>query len=167
MNANQATIGHLGAHLAEQGRELRRLEGGGGRLLTLFSLLLMALGVLTAFNTTPLLHPTGPLGWITLALCLLAFFTLACGWGHALLSFRPPEQPPAPPLATELDALLHGDDPARLEQLQAEYQQLGRELDQAIALKRRFFHHACDELAISAWLLALFGLLLVFVPLLT
>ncbi|ATG72485.1 hypothetical protein AN401_00370 [Zobellella denitrificans] len=162
MNASQATIGHLGAHLAEQGRELRRLEGGGGRLLTLFSLLLVAQGLLTAFNATLLFHPAGPLGWIALALCLLAFFTLACGWGHALLSFRPPEQAPAPPLEAELDALLHGDDPASLERLQTEYRQLGRKLDQAIALKRRFFNHACDELAISAWLLALFGLLLVF-----
>ena len=81
-------LNYVQARYVEEKDRFKHFEEKCGKLLNSLSIIIVAFCGITGFKSSTLFSPQTMIQWIILFLCCLAFFSLACAWGHMLLALK-------------------------------------------------------------------------------
>lgn len=150
MNPKTEILNYVQERYMEEKDRFKHFEDKCSRLLNSLTIVIVAFCGIVGFKSATLFSPLTGLQWINLFLCSLAFFALACAWGHSLLALKIGECPIAAKSRENADYLLNAEAKDAFEQMFACYVDATQELHSVIEKKSINLEHAYDELILGA-----------------
>lgn len=157
----EEAISYIKDRYNEEQARFNHFEEKCGRLVTLLTVTIAALGGLVGFKKDNIFTPCTELDMVILILCLLSFFVLSCAWGHSLLALKVGECPVAAKSRDNAEYLVNASKEDAIKQIFECYVNPTGELAEVINTKTQNLEHAYNELSIGAWLVAIFSILLI------
>lgn len=161
MDRTTEALNYIRERYFEEQARFNHLEDKCGKLVTLLTISIAAYGSLVVFKSDSILKSCTELEWIISAICIASFFAMACSWGHALLALKMGGRPVAAKSRKNAEYLYSASDEDAIQQMFDCYVNTTEELGSVIDLKATNLEHAYNELSISAWLVAIFAILIV------
>jgi hypothetical protein len=148
-------------YIEEQAR-FTHVENKCAMFLTLLTIMIAVFGMLVGFNNKEMFKPKSIAEWVELIFFALAVFTMVCSWGHFLLALKIGKAPVAPRNIETANWFKIASNNECITHIYNCYADTTPEVSTTIEEKIRNIELAYDELAISAWLVAGFSLIKIY-----
>lgn len=159
----KTTLNYLKDRYCEEQSRFDHFENKCAKLLTFTSIVIGVVTAVAGINKGAIFHPQSPANWIALAGFLVGVFAIVCAWGHALLALRIGEGPVLPRSRATAEYLASVDADSQSTHLYNCYVDTLERLAKIIDEKSNNLELAYQELAISAWGLAVAASIIMFV----
>ncbi|PWY37830.1 MULTISPECIES: hypothetical protein [unclassified Pseudomonas] len=150
----KTTLEYLKDRYSEEQSRFDHFENKCAKLLTFASVVIGAITAIAGTNKGIVFHPESPAGWIILIAFLIGSFSISCAWGHSLLALRIGECPVLPRSRVAAEYITAVDIETQSTYLYNCYIGTLEQLAEVIDEKSKNLELAYQELAISAWGLA-------------
>ena len=150
MNQKTEVLNYVQQRYMEEQARFKHFEDKCSKLVNSLTIVIAAFCGIVGFKSEALFSPNTELQWINLILCCLAFFALACAWGHSLLALRIGDCPIAAKSRKNADYLLKAEPDDAFIQMFDCYVDATQELHSVIDKKSINLEHAYDELILGA-----------------
>ena len=161
MDMKSEALNYVRERYVEEQARFKHIEDKCGMLITFLTVSIAAFGSIVSFKNTNLFSPCSMLEWLLFIFCVLTFFVLACSWGHALLALKLGKCPIAAKSKENAEYIFSASEQDVLEHIYDCYVNPIEELEHVINDKARNLELAYNELSISAWLIAVFSILII------
>ncbi|WP_347505478.1 hypothetical protein [Pseudomonas anguilliseptica] len=148
------TLEYLKDRYCEEQSRFDHFENKCTKLLTFVTILIGAITAISGINKGIIFHPEDPANWVVLIAFLIGAFSIACAWGHSLLALRIGDCPVLPRSRLAAEYLAAVDAETHSTYLYNCYVDTVEQLAKVIDEKSKNLELAYQELAISAWGLA-------------
>ncbi|GAA0301039.1 hypothetical protein GCM10009128_20230 [Psychrosphaera haliotis] len=88
MVSDNGALSYIKERYNEEILRFESIENKCTRFLTIITIIIASFGAILGYQNSQLFNPKNPIEYITLSAGLLAIFSLACAFGHLLLSLK-------------------------------------------------------------------------------
>lgn len=145
--------------------ELQRftlVENKCAMFLTLLTIMIGAFGMLVGFNNKEMFKPESAFEYIELLFFGLAVFTMICSWGHFLLALKIGKSPVAPRNLETSNWFKIVSNQECINHIYNCYADTTPKITETITAKIKNIELAYEELALTAWFVAGFSLIKIY-----
>ncbi len=160
MKITNTSLDYVRDRYYEEQSRLLHVEEKCYKLVTILTLAIAAFGGAFSLKSSTLLTPTSNLEWVSLFVAGLCFIVLACAWGHALRALKMGEWPIAPRSRENTDYILYSDEDESKKHIFDCYVDATQAVDESIKEKIESLQHSYNEMTLSAFMIALFFILI-------
>ena len=157
------TLEYLKDRYREEQSRFDHFENKCTKLLTFVSIIIGAITAIAGIHKGIIFRPETPENWVVLIAFLIGAFSITCAWGHSLLALRIGDCPVLPRSRLAAEYLAAVDAETHSKYLYSCYVDTLELLAKVIDEKSRNLELAYQELAISAWALAIAASLTIYV----
>ena len=148
-------------YIEEQGR-FAQVENKCAMFLTLLTIMITVFGMLVGFNNKEMFKPQNIVEYVELLLFGLAVFAMVCSWGHFLLALKIGKAPVAPRNIETAEWFKVASNSECINHIYNCYADTTPKISETIEEKIRNIELAYEELALSAWFVAGFSLVKIY-----
>jgi hypothetical protein len=159
MDIKSEALNYVRERYVEEQQRFKHIEDKCAVIVSFLTVSIAAFGSILGLKNTGIFTPNSVLDWLIFTFCILTLFVLACAWGHALLALKLGKCPVAAKSRINADFIFKANENDAFEQIYDCYVSPIETLENVINQKAKNLSLAYNEIVISAWLIALFAIL--------
>ncbi len=160
METNPYKIEYVKDRYFDELERFKHLENKCGRLIVLLTIIITAFASIISLEGKEILKPNSFVDWVILLSGLFTIIAMISSWGHALLALKVKVTPLPSQSTDNLDFIYKNEGEEVFHQIYYCYADTIQELEKSTNEKADIINLSYEELAISAWALGAFSLII-------